>query len=416
MSESIIPSGVLSHIGPIDICRRLMRHLKKSANAQAGLLRVHEFGYDWRLSPHILSRQLIEFLEKLHCNRAGECQDNKGAVVLAHSLGGLITRHAVNQRPDLFAGVVYAGTPTKAVNILGPLRNGDDVLMSSRVLTAQVNFTIRSSFALLPEDGRCFINRVTGERYDIDFFDAKAWEENNLSPCVARRHRSATLNQRRSIVGALSENLPSLPFTGKRNSVSLAPKTANEESDKAPSSSPSGNLESGITNAQVKTLEPSMQSPPSDSHSNNIATTSTIPRAEAMAYLERTLSSVRRFKQETAFQSTHQKRNLYPPIAVLYGDTVPTVFGARVESREAIGRSDCFDNLAFAVGDGIILAKAARPPEGYKIVKNGLVRSDRGHIGLLGDLEAVGQCLQAIINARSRGVGMGKPGAEKAEN
>jgi hypothetical protein len=34
-------------------------------------------------------------------------------------LGGLITRWAVNFRPDLFAGVVYAGVPQTCVNILG---------------------------------------------------------------------------------------------------------------------------------------------------------------------------------------------------------------------------------------------------------------------------------------------------------
>jgi pimeloyl-ACP methyl ester carboxylesterase len=85
----------------------------------------------------------------------------RGVTVIAHSLGGLITRHAVNLRPGLFAGVVYAGVPQRRVNILGPLRNGDAVLLSSRVLTAQVNFSMRTSFALLPEDGRCFMANAT---------------------------------------------------------------------------------------------------------------------------------------------------------------------------------------------------------------------------------------------------------------
>jgi pimeloyl-ACP methyl ester carboxylesterase len=106
----------------------------------------------------------------------------RGVTVIAHSLGGLITRHAVNLRPGLFAGVVYAGVPQRRVNILGPLRNGDAVLLSSRVLTAQVNFSMRTSFALLPEDGRCFIDKRTGERYDVDFFDVNTWDEYRLSP------------------------------------------------------------------------------------------------------------------------------------------------------------------------------------------------------------------------------------------
>ena len=115
MEETIIPSGVLSHIGPVDVCRRLMKRLRKCNNAVRGDLRVWDYGYDWRLSPDLLSQRLITFLEGLPCNRPapdGEPQSpRRGAIVIAHSLGGLITRHAVNKRPDLFAGVVYAGVP-----------------------------------------------------------------------------------------------------------------------------------------------------------------------------------------------------------------------------------------------------------------------------------------------------------------
>ena len=139
MEESIIASGMLTHIGPVDISRRLIKRLRSCTNAQLGTLRVHDYGYDWRLSPHLQSRKLIEFLEKLPCNLPGTPTEEMGATVVAHSLGGLITRNATNQRPQLFAGILYAGVPQHCVNILGPLRNGDDVLLSSRVLTAQVN-------------------------------------------------------------------------------------------------------------------------------------------------------------------------------------------------------------------------------------------------------------------------------------
>src|SRR5690242_12859255 len=163
MEQTIIPDGMLTHIGPVDISKRLLKRLRASENFKNGKLRVHNYGYDWRLSPHFLSRRLIEFLKSLPCNHANAPVEKKGAIVIAHSLGGLITRHAINQRPDLVAGVVYAGVPQNCVNILGPFRNGDDVLLSSRVLTAQVNFSIRTSYALLPLDGKCFINKYTKE-------------------------------------------------------------------------------------------------------------------------------------------------------------------------------------------------------------------------------------------------------------
>ena len=162
-TEKVIPDGMLTHIGPVDIARRLLKRLRSCRNARSGKLRVHDYGYDWRLDPAYLSKQLVSFLETLACNKPNVPKEKRGAIVLAHSLGGLITRHAINQRPELFRGIVYAGVPSTCVNILGPMRNGDEVLLSNRVLTAQVNFTIRTSFALLPLDGRCFFDKRTRE-------------------------------------------------------------------------------------------------------------------------------------------------------------------------------------------------------------------------------------------------------------
>jgi pimeloyl-ACP methyl ester carboxylesterase len=424
MTDTIIPSGVLSHIGPVDICRRLLRHLKKSSRARPDQLRVHNYGYDWRLSPHFLSRQLIKFLESLQCNGPDLTGRDRGATVIAHSLGGVIIRHAVNQRPDLFSRIIYAGVPQHCINILGPLRNGDDVLLSSRVLTAQVNFTLRTSYALLPESGRCFINKTTGERYDIDFFDVKTWEDHCLSPCVSSATPLPRADQRKSILDTLSETLPSLPLANKRNSMArradspaAEPQSPLDDAgdaikDAAKQSAHEAKEAFSAPNAQP--LEPSMASSPADGR-ESVATACTIPRAEALAYLERTLQSVRHFKQELAFKPSHQAADIYPPTAVLYGDSVPTVFAARVDNREAIKRADAYDNLVFAAGDGVVLSKSARPPEGYRVVKGGLVRSERGHIGLLGDLEAVGKCLRAVSEARRRGVGTGIF-AEKGEN
>jgi hypothetical protein len=46
-------------------------------------------------------------------------------------------------------------------------------------------------------------------------------------------------------------------------------------------------------------------------------------------------------------------------------------------------------------------------------VRGGVVSSDRGHITLLGDLEAVGRCLHAVMKARRNGIGMGDYGMEE---
>jgi hypothetical protein len=41
------------------------------------------------------------------------------------------------------------------------------------------------------------------------------------------------------------------------------------------------------------------------------------------------------------------------------------------------------------------------------------VEVDRGHVGLLGDIEGVGKALQAIIEAREKGVGLGRKHARR---
>lgn len=429
-TEKIIPGGMLSHIGPVDISRRLFKRMRASENAKSRKLRVHDYGYDWRLEPAFLSKQLIEFLEKLPCNKPGTPKEKRGATVIAHSLGGLITRHAVNQRPELFAGVVYAGVPRTCVNILGPFRNGDDVLLSSRVLTAQVNFTIRTSFALLPLDGRCFFNKETKEEYPVDFFDPQTWIDYRLSPCIARplpslnepSHPSGLAGVMNSMAGVMSGIVP-----GRKNSISrvkqalqhpaahaveglanppeMDTSAAAGSSDKAEAK---GNIDYNGTDNDPSSTGPSKNSTdtPNTDPNTSIATAVTIPRDQAIAYLTRVLASVKKFKEELFFHPPHAEANIYPPAAVIYGKTTPTVYGAKVTSREAIKHASAYDNLAFASGDGVVLAKAAMLPDGYQIARGGLVSSERGHVTLLGDLEAVGRCLRAVQAARRKGVGM----------
>lgn len=451
MEETIIAREVLSHIGPVDICRRLLQRLSKFEKSRNGDMRVWDYGYDWRLSPHLLSKRLIKFLEGLPCNAPGVPPEKRGAYVIAHSLGGLITRHAVNQRPELFAGVMYAGTPQHCVNILGPLRNGDEVLLSSKVLTARVNFTIRTSYALLPDDGRCFINKDTKEDYLVDFFDVNAWDKYALSPCITAPLPAVgnDTNNRKGIMDNLPTSLSTLPRIGlgkKRLSMKLnksnslpnygAPRASREKDqcENAPGGSENEEIPidskskggaaamavgtaGGILGPNTAKTPPETNTNPETTSSscipssmntggNAAAATCTIPREEALAYLDRTLKEVKQFRSELAFNESHQHANRYPPFAVMYSKALPTVYGARVSSRDDIKRTGAYDDLAFAAGDGVCLASAAMMPSGYRVIKHGLVRSERGHVGLLGDLEGVGQCLLALARGREAGVGI----------
>ncbi|KAI9740697.1 MAG: hypothetical protein M1818_004662 [Claussenomyces sp. TS43310] len=426
MEQHIFSSGMIQNIGPVDVSRRLFKRLRESLNAKNGTLRIWDYGYDWRLSPHLLSRRLTQFLEGLPSNQPGKDGTIEGALVIPHSLGGLITRHVVNKRPELFSGVIYTGVPQACVNILGPIRNGDAVLLSSRVLTAQVNFTLRTTFALLPLEGYCFQDKTTKEPYSVDFFNVDDWIKYRWSPCT-----DPPLPPKNPSSSGLANILRSSSFTniqllpGRKGSISTrrpsqaatstAPNAASPQLQRPPESAsiPSRVVE-GIEDATTKDggFNPQMgnrTNPVSRGQSINssISTTVTIPRKDAIAYLRRTLAEVKQFKIELAHNEALESTNQYPPLAVIYGKSIPTVYGAKVDGRDSIACADVYDDLAFASGDGVCLAREAMLPEGYRCVQGGRISSDRGHLSLLGDLNAVGRAIEAVRKGRARGLGLG---------
>ncbi|KAH7144047.1 hypothetical protein EDB81DRAFT_843157 [Dactylonectria macrodidyma] len=380
MEETIIPSGMLTHIGPIDISRKFIKKLQSCDNARTGKLRVWNYGYDWRLSPHLLSRKLQQFLQKLPSNQPGIPVPSRGALVIAHSLGGIITRHAVNQRPDLFSSVLYCGTPQTCINILNPLRHGDVVLFNEKLLTAQVNFSIRTSFAFLPENGFCFVDKNTGEEYPINFFDPQEWIKWHLSPCM-----QPTLP---------AYNRPHASSFSSRIPKSLRPRSDSKASKLPPS--PTVANHNPIMPQLNGTAAHHDEPPPSDPE-----------RERYLKYLTQTLARVRLFRAELAHSPVHQTANAYPPLALIYGKSIPTVYGAQVTHRDGIRCQDAYDDLLFRPGDGVVLAKEAMLPDGYALVRGGRVCTERGHITMLGDMPAMGRALEALVRGRQKGIGLG---------
>ncbi|KAH7160052.1 hypothetical protein B0J13DRAFT_581127 [Dactylonectria estremocensis] len=380
MEETIIPSGMLTHIGPIDISRKFIKKLQSCDNARAGKLRVWNYGYDWRLSPHLLSRKLQEFLQKLPSNQPGVPVPSRGALVISHSLGGIITRHAVNQRPELFSSVLYCGTPQTCINILNPLRHGDVVLFNEKLLTAQVNFSIRTSFAFLPENGFCFVDKNTGEGYPIDFFDPQEWIKWHLSPCM----QPTLPAYNRSQTSSFSSRIPK----------SLRPRSDSKASKLPPSPTVANH---NPIMPQLNGAAPHHDEPaPSDPE-----------RERYLKYLTKTLARVRQFRAELAHSPVHQDANAYPPLALIYGKSIPTVYGAQVTHRDGIRCQDAYDDLLFRPGDGVVLAKEAMLPDGYALVRGGRVCTERGHITMLGDMPAMGRALESLVRGRRKGIGLG---------
>lgn len=414
MEESIIPSGMLQNIGPIDISRRLFKRLRACRNARAGKLRVWDFGYDWRLAPSRSSLRLQKFLDGLPSNQSEVPSQARGALVIAHSLGGLITRHAVNARPELFSGVLYAGVPQRCINILGPFRNGDSVLFNEKLLTAQVNFSIRTSFVLLPDDGFCFVDKETGKPYPIDFYNADDWVQWRLSPCVGNPPSPPNYREKQQPASTLSSLLPTSLLRPNRGD-----KKASEVDDAVPEKA--AKTECGVTtnNSPIRG-EPAARHQSSGRCSTETPSPTKAPMGVGeedryMNYLRRTLDATRRFRAELAHSPALESSNAYPPHAVLYGKSIPTVYAAQVTGRDAIRSADAYDDLLFRPGDGVVLSREAMLPDGYALVRAGRVSTERGHLTMLGDLPAVGRALEALLKGRRKGIGLGPGEAERAK-
>lgn len=185
-TDLIDPDESLSRIGRmVDMSSRLQAKLaRKGAN-------VYPWGFDWRLSLGQSSKRLRKFLEELYEASSDDPRERKGAIVVAHSMGGLVALHALSQASDprvfhtlSFGSTPFLGTP----NILGPLAYGDAALYNTTICSPRSTFSWRSTFYLLPRDKLCF-ETDSGERKEVDFLDIKMWEWAGLSPVVRSTRR-----------------------------------------------------------------------------------------------------------------------------------------------------------------------------------------------------------------------------------
>ncbi|WPK25921.1 hypothetical protein PUMCH_003258 [Australozyma saopauloensis] len=396
-TDYIYPDGVLKNIGPFDICKKFIKKL------QNGKTLVKEFGYDWRLSLDITADQLIEQLEALY-KKTG-----KRTIVVAHSMGGLVAHGAMQKRPELFRGLIYAGVPSECLNIIGPLRFGDSIMFSDRILTFETNFMMRSSFAFLPLSGRVFANKDTGEHYDLDFFDPDTWVTFNLNPLVSETRKLQEL-------GETADNpLQPLRSQGSASSLTMSPSSLTN----SPISSISSKLKQIPTNLSLKS-KPSIVTNTKMTNIHNPGKISaitqqmneiwsdykfTISFSKAYEYLADTLKRAKEYVLSLEYDPALAHK--YPPLAVVYGDKVPSVRGSYVSSPQDIKDGNYYE-FFYGRGDGVVHQRWLMPedkgfsrhdPELGKGHIVGKFSSDRGHVDLMTDLEVMADALSAILEA-----------------
>lgn len=418
-SKHIYSDGILKNVGPIDICKKLIKKL--SSNPKTN---VKEFGYDWRLSGDLLSKQLEEFLLEIYK------LTGKPTLVIAHSMGGLIAHGTMQRNPKLFRSIVYVGSPSECLNVLGPVRFGDSVLLSDKILTYETNFMMRSGFNFLPLSGRIFVNKDTNEFYDLDYFDADTWVEYNLNPLVAKARKvqelgraSSPLSDDSTMYNVSNKSLDTNSSFPRINNISskirnyksmtISRKNKPNKINSVPVNTSNENDNENINNENT-----SQNGSSSGSGFLSLSSVWTYSNqrindeesfsflfTQAYNYLSESLKLAKaymlglEFKEDLACE--------YPPLAVVYGNTVPSVRGSTVRSEQDIKDGNYYE-FFYGHGDGVVHQKWLMPEDkGFHFYDNntgegeivGKFSSACGHVNLMTDFKAMGNALYAVWEA-----------------
>lgn len=394
-SEGLVYSSEMcTSIGKlVDMGKRLEERIAGRRRAKA-----YAWGYDWRLSLARSSRRLISFLEELYDASADTQGAKRGAKVVAHSMGGLVALHALAtcSNPRIFEGLVFASTPFLGTpNILGPFRFGDAALFNDTICSPRATFSFRSSFYLLPTDGRCFevpVGEVEqdeeelteqqrkGRFKDVDFLDPDVWNELGLSPCLQVGRGQQMIALVRKGAGEGVEG-------GNKNSQAVQSEATSDLDVASPQGEGKPN---GLTMGVVEGLADGNNPLPTDdlgpdaqeqqalqpenrqgAPRNNPDDSSEVDfnkldyPTQSWLYLERTLSEVRQFWHdiERGFDASKLEDGSYPPLMLLTSGRTPSVRGALVGVEASDWKDDVragdYSRMTYGAGDGVITRRSA---------------------------------------------------------
>lgn len=405
--KNIRPDGMLTHVGPVDISKRLIKRLRSNSNVN-----FTNYGYDWRLSLDISAQKLKEKLQQLY-----DAQEvKKGTIIVAHSMGGLIAHKVLQDHTDLIRGIIYVGSPSECSNILGPLKFGDEVLMNKTILSKEANFFMRSSFYFLPISGSCFVDKKTYRKYKLDFFDPKLWVTLGLSPLVDQErakierakqqmslNKDATMEQEQKMAKTEKKNgapQPGIPTDVKDLLGIINPMTM-IRSFSGTNSSPS---QTGSN--PIRMLDPSpFLSKLSSATSEVIGLKEgkqcqedeqelqfVTPYDQCLEYLDRTLKRAKAYLESLEYIPNKK----YPPLVMVYSKAVPTVRGVKINGLEDI-KLGHYDDFYYGPGDGVVHHKWLLPERrGFPVTAK--ISSNCGHVSLLSDLDSMAKAFISIMD------------------
>ena len=202
IESDLQPSGIAEVIGGVDFYGRILTVLEDAAGykasspgvANAGLeRRYYTFSYDWRMDIVHSARRLDAFIEQI---RADYGNPDLEVDIIAHSLGGLITRYYVRYgTADVLEGsgilvtqagaqkirrVALLGTPNLgSAGALRTLMRGYRIIFGT--IPTEVVATFPSTYQVLPHAIIDWFVNASGQPLERDPFDYNFWRRFNFS-------------------------------------------------------------------------------------------------------------------------------------------------------------------------------------------------------------------------------------------
>lgn len=403
----IYSDGMLTHCGPVDIARRLINKLSTNKNVT-----ISDFGYDWRLSLSISGEQLANKLKLIYEKQKGD--KKLGTYIIAHSMGGMVAQYVLQKYTHLIRGIIYVGCPIQCPNIMGPLRFGDEIMFNKTILSKEANFFMRSSFSFVPLDGKLFVDKTGKKRFDLDFLDPNIWIEYGLSPLVSLKRknfdeengiplRSKKINdnddENNSLAGSdnNSENNSILSKQQSNSnihqslsylSLSLQPEKVLKNLNPLPILKNAAPI---INNNNFSSLDTQFGKDPEFDEDDFLT-----PYEDSVEYLKHVLKSTKKFHDYLKFDPNKK----YPPLVVVYGNKIPTIRGAKVNSLQDI-KDGKYNDFYYGAGDGVIHQRWLLPERaGFPVEAK--IASNTGHVSLMSDLDSMAKAFVALRQAEKR--------------
>lgn len=149
---------------------------------------LHVFSYDWRRDNGETLQLFEKYLEALR-SRYG-----KAPMIVAHSMGGLITLALWNKRPELIDRAVFVGVPFRGgIGYLDNMYLGTPTGLNGAILSPRALFSMPSVYSFYPAgqpwESTDSVEDEHGQLLHPDFFDPQTWRENGWGP-FAPQNRS----------------------------------------------------------------------------------------------------------------------------------------------------------------------------------------------------------------------------------